>query len=252
MTGHVNILGHREEKGIDKLVKQAGKDSLISSVIEGKDVSKINAVHLNLEWGLDDIMIYGFSKDYTYEQSLERLRELGYERHPRPWEFSKVIIDYLEGKLKNMDFALKFENIYLTGHSRWLNAAAVVAYNQLTIYGDPIDIEWDYSTKRGYKFDGRYGHSIRTFDLPPKEYKFSIIRADLSEVDKRMEGLIPFLFGREFEELPKELQDKGVIGFSTLGPNPIYVRKHTDDGELYIGSGESFIKGASPGVRLRK
>ena len=212
--------------------------------------------YLDLEWevsaplrgpeGLENF------EAYSYNKSLERIREAGYERHPRPQEFLSLLRDHFEGKLTG-EFGLDIVEFFIKlltreNYAGWLNMAWERKDNTLVCYMDPENLRFQHNT--GYVIDGgelkfSYRHD---FNILPTD------SAHLSNLDESCEGLIKFLYGTTYRGLPEELQKTRLILPSESGVRPVSHVRYSVVGENWFkleGPDGSLI-GATPGVRKKK
>ncbi|MBS3148085.1 hypothetical protein J4219_04325 [Candidatus Woesearchaeota archaeon] len=132
----------------------------------------------------------------TFDESLERLRAAGFERHARPQEAFGLIIDGLEGKL-NGELS-KVSADMSTGHGEWLSLAFERKGELLVCYLDPVGLVWT-----GIKYDKQnFGYSGEcSFDIN------GITSGQWVGLDKFRPYFVQFLCGRRFDQLPTEMRE---------------------------------------------
>ncbi len=206
------VLGNQEKQtGLPGLFSNANEDFLVNRIIEGKN-------YFDLEWeqkpprqkksaffGGGDI--FYLKEVFSFDDSLERLRKAGYERHPRPWEMFELLLDFSEDKLERDSNLYKTANDINREYSEWLSIAMERRGNTLICYTDPENIKKDKTTSHcRYFVDGELKftdkHEFDITGIPSGEF---IKLKDFSR------GLIPYLYGRKFEDLPEKVQNGSII-----------------------------------------
>jgi len=131
-----------------------------------------------------------------FNDSLDRIKSAGYERHGRPSEVFSLIIDGLEGKLANTPLQNVYDDIFKS-YGEFLSLAWERKGDLLIAYLDPEDLVWnsDKYVKKGFKFAEK-----QEFDITGKNSQQWI---DLNEFDV---GFVEWHYARKFSELPKEMQ----------------------------------------------
>jgi len=177
----------------------------------------------------------GEKKLFRYDESLSSLRERGYERHPRPAEVFTLLADSLEEKLTPQDQTIV--NDMLSSWGEWLSVAWERQGNILIAYLDPIGLVWDKSKFFYFKQDFQYT-SQHVFDITDKNSQEWISLRDFSD------DFVEFHYGRKFDDLPAEIQQKAYILLPPEGV--IRPAGRGGDGGCGVGGCNS---GASRGVR---
>ena len=184
-------------------------------------------------------------KLFTYDKSLEVLRQRNYQRHLRPDEAFRLLIDTLENP--NSKYKQVSEDMLLS-YGEWLSSAMLrKSKDKLTCYTDPENLIWDSSQ---YKVQGNLKYSQeKTFtidkDIPSQSWV---------DLNKFPNDLVEFLYSRPFDKLPKVMQkgnkraqlwlpEEGII--RPVGRGYDYYDFCVD--ACYDGGG-----GASRGVRERR
>ncbi len=166
-----------------------------------------------------------------YNESLERLRKAGYERHARPQEAFGLLIDGLEGRLSN-DTKGVYQDM-IGSRQEWLSFAFERRGDVFIAYLDPEGITF---ANRSYFRDG--------INFKYAEKKEFIIHATtktywpLLHVDDKF---VEFVYGRHFQDLPEEIQ-KIMIRLPDEGTfSPVLRNDFSSDAHVLFG--------ASRGVR---
>ena len=214
MKGQSKILGNQEPENLkDKLLRQAGEDRKIKRIIEGKKLESRNVssgyiIHEGLEWEAE------FYKDNSkvsfpmhpglfFTESLERIKEAGFERHPRPAEFLGFLLDYWEGKFEENTILTQLAESARDLRGTWLSAAVELKLkhdNCYMFHTDPPNICYD-PTKGGYYADGVLRHQGGMYfevDEIPEKGEF--------ETHMLSDRLMRYLYGIGFDKLPFRLQ----------------------------------------------
>lgn len=135
----------------------------------------------------------------TFDKSLERLKKEGYERHLRPWEYFNLVTGRLEGKLpENLDNLAKE---MLNGEGEWLSLTMKRRGNKLSCYVDPKNLVWDEKKKEYFTCGNLEYNYKEEFDIrgvPPRQWIC---------LKQFPDEFIKFMYGRRFEDLPKEMQE---------------------------------------------
>ncbi len=168
--------------------------------------------------------------DFTYSDSLTRLRTAGYQRHLRPAEAFGVIIAGLEGKL-TPELQVSPDNT-LPSFGEWLSLALEWKRgkgneNILTCYLDPEGLElgpgteyvktskWNCSEKKEFVVDGILSTGI----------------VNLQKVDH---SLVEFLYGRSLADLPWEMS----VG--NISPSLLYLPNEGELAPVRLGAFNKF------------
>lgn len=134
----------------------------------------------------------------TYDGSLARIREAGFERHPAPSETVSLMADYLEEKLQGKLNIVADE--MLSGCGDWLSMAMERNGNILICYLHPEGLVWDEG-KGIYVQNGFKYYSKQYFNISGKESNKDV---GLNEFG---DGFVNLFYGRSFNELPKEMRE---------------------------------------------
>lgn len=141
----------------------------------------------------------GYKQLFFFDNSLERLRKAGYERHPLPAEVFSLIIDVLEGKATPQMTELKKDMILSYGE--WFDLVMKCENGVLHCYEHPRNV---------IRLSNSYDCSQMTFTqdknfslngLPPQNYIL------IKDVAKKNPELIKYLYTRQIEKLPSEIQN---------------------------------------------
>ena len=168
------------------------------------------------------------SKDkilYTFDKSLESLKQRGYERHLRPDEAFKIIIDALENP--NSKYKQLSDDM-LKSYREWFSLAAKrTSKTDLEFYLDPENLVWNGSK---YTIQGSNIQCLsetKTFTInkgiPSQTY------VDLNQFPN---DIIEFLYSRKFNELPDIMKPGGDRKAQILLPQEGIIRP--------CGHGDSF------------
>ena len=199
---------------------------------------------------LDDLMIEQTSpRDqqnnkilYMFDKSLEALKQRGFQRHLRPSEAFKVIIDAIENPSSKYK---PLKEDMLSSYGEWLSLALErTKPSELTFYLDPENLIWD-----GLKYivQGQLRHSAKqsfpiSRDIPSQEYV---------DLNKFPDELVEFLYSRKFNNLPKIMQSGDKRAQLWL-PQKGIVRPCFHGGFVDFGVDSYFNNWASRGVRVAK
>ena len=168
----------------------------------------------------------GRKEEYWYSNSVRRLKEAGYARHPRPAEVISLIADYLQGRLTKYTALTAIAEDILDGEGEWLsmawqpgtlNGALSVSTKAkevlLSCYLDPENLLFrDVPT--GYIVDGTDLNFSQWIPFAiDREYPKTWVHLSLFD-----EKFVEFLYGRKFEDLPEEMQS-GFKEVSILVPD---------------------------------
>ena len=187
-------------------------------------------------------------KVYSYNESLERMRKYGYERHLRPNEAFNIIIDALEFPESN------YKEIYkdmMSSSGEWLSLAIERDKDSLICYLDPefISADYKYLTRRKIKYNQKYAFDIKNIKTSDDEYNgFSLDpilerRVSLGLLPKE---LVCFLYTKKFDDLPEIIKNKGHL----LIPDGNIIAPLSRKGvSIYLASSAE-IKNASRGVKV--
>jgi hypothetical protein len=151
----------------------------------------------------------GAVKQLTFDKSLERLMEDGYDRHPRPIEQKRLLMRALEDDMRPQDKAMTDEMMAKEGE--WLSAAAWIERESgpanpktiLTIYWDPTNIQWDTS----YSWRGvPKSHSTTEYEIDS-----TISLNTWTQLFRLPERLVVDLYGEPYNKLHGKIQDAQVM-----------------------------------------
>jgi len=133
---------------------------------------------------------------FTYDQSLARLREAGYERHLRPAEAFGLLVGSFEMTLNGLTRTVAED--MLSSYGEWLSLAMERKGYTLVCHFDPQGLEWNGSTY------------VKTADWKSTEQReFSIAGKpsqkwiDLNQFD---DNLVVALYGNSWKDLPQEMK----------------------------------------------
>jgi len=185
-----------------------------------------------------------------YDQSLARLQNAGYERHPSPQETFRNIINGLENKLSPTEKALYDDMI--SSYGEWLNIAIEITEEKQglikKITGSPKRTLTTYENPQLHWNNNHYdinGHTNK------KEYDITDVALQTwVDLDKLPEQLIIDLYGRTHQQLPQEMRtgnNRAQLYLPT--PGTPWPAGRGDVGRFGIGAGGSH--GASRGVRKK-
>lgn len=188
-------------------------------------------------------------KLYTFDQSLARIKQAGYFRHPFSREVFLFIADGLEGKLT--DEQKEMYDDMLNSYGEWVSAAMERQSDILAVYlnPNPDGLIWKPSQNQYAQNNFHYTQK-KEFRIPGKS---STTWINLEEFD---DALINFLYGRSFARLPQKMREggkrarlylpsKGQIGFiGRVGP---FSLGGGDFNDKIFGSGTHIYR-ASRGV----
>ncbi|MDI6738672.1 MAG: hypothetical protein QME12_09270 [Nanoarchaeota archaeon] len=134
----------------------------------------------------------------TYDASLARLRQAGYERHASPSEAFSLICDSLEGKLSGSLKAVA--NDMMSSYGEWLSMAFERKGDLLVAYLHPEGIVWDASGSKYAKQNFAYSGE-KQFNIAGKN---SNERIPLQEFGDDFSLLA---YGRKFADLPQLMRE---------------------------------------------
>src|SRR3989339_2225151 len=121
----VHMTPEEEARILEELLQEKPKDEISTSVS-----------YDNLVWEQNKYDAY-----ITFDASLQRLKQAGYSRHPRPAEAFGLIIAHLEKKLpKDLDDIAKD---MLSSKGEWLSLAMKRKGDTLICYLDPENLVWN-------------------------------------------------------------------------------------------------------------
>ena len=169
--------------------------------------------YLNLEWGPGVTFKVGGELCFFYDTSLDRLKDSGYQRHPRPWEFFGILIDFLEKKLVS-DVKAVARDIF-NSSGEWLDFVVTREGDSLICYSGLENIRWNNDESK-YVADGDtlVFADKRIFDItgiPSVEF------VNLSEIYKKNPFFVNYLIKRDLYSpcfdhyLPKTVQKHATI-----------------------------------------
>ncbi len=140
-------------------------------------------------------------KLYPFDESLQALRERGYERHPRPAEVFDFICKSLEGRLQPEQQAVADD--MLNSYGEWLSLAMRQVGNKLYLYFDPENILWDgrkvhntYSAGKNFKYALEKVYDIQSLS----DY------VSLKKVNRVNPELVATLWSRPYAILPDDIR----------------------------------------------
>jgi len=188
----------KEEKSAEKAKPAESKakptETPRQNIIEAsyKDIEFEQPAYRKQGEGEDNIL--------SFNDSLTRLKNAGFERHARPQEVFGLLIDGLEGRL-NGNLA-EVEKDVLTSLGGWMSMAFERKGDILIAHLDPEGLVWDGNryVKQNFKNNGQQEFSVKG--------KVSNKGIPLNEFN---EDLVRFLYARPFTDLPKEMQTGTLI-----------------------------------------
>jgi hypothetical protein len=185
----------------------------------------------------------GIKEAFYFNDSLARLRDAGYQRHPSPSEAFGLIIDGLEGKLGPGEKTVADD--MLESYGEWFSMAYERKGDTLVAYLEPEGLVWDSGAssyvKQGFKFSDK-----RKFGVAGKASRTLI---ELSEFD---DDFVRFHYGRPFKDLPTVVQEgdqRAQVWLREGGPWPVGRGVFVDDWFVVNGGCDG---GASRGVRPKR
>jgi len=193
----------RKEKLEEKLRGKKGPAPIVEpaiiSPVAGSAPNSVIAVYNDIEFEPTAYREPGKTDKalLTFDKSLERLNNTGYERHSRPQEVFGLIIDGLEGKLKGTALQAVYEDMFKS-YGEWLSLAFERQGDILIAHLDPEGLVW---TGSAYAKQNFKSSSEKQFGIHGKESDKWI---PLKEFD---DALVQHIYTRPFKELPKELQE---------------------------------------------
>jgi len=201
---------------------------------------------LEIEPGIRDVN----SPRFYFGQSLKRLKESGYERHMRTWEYFGLLVEVLEGKLQGEPEMIAEELMNST--TIWTSLAVKREGDTLTCYIDP-EIERprkDYIFKKNVK---PYTE-VREFYMP------EISSGDLwYHLRQLTDEFVKYIFTRTEKNLPKEALGRSITMQVALPPEGVLwpaacAHNKGQHGFVLDCYGGTYYYGERPskGVRLKK
>jgi hypothetical protein len=156
----------------------------------------------------------------SYDKSLERLRQAGYERHPRPSEVFGLLIDYLECTL-NDKLQTVAENMIESCSGEWLSMAVERQGNLLVFYTDPENIVWDgqkqMDVSLNYSAKHEFEHRPRPWRQCDNYEEMNLKRLD--------DDLVRFIYTRPYRDLPRQIKN-AKIKLPSEGLAPLYIENY--------------------------
>ncbi len=144
-------------------------------------------------------------KLYTFNDSLQALRERGYERHPRPAEAFDLICRGLEGRLSPEQQAIADD--MMNSYGEWLSMAMLRKGNLLHCYLDPENLLWDKKEWRYVVQGGKIKHA--------REEVYSISSFPDCFTPKTMNEINPTLveklWSRPYAILPEKIRQNALM-----------------------------------------
>jgi len=184
----VHITPEEEARILEELLQEKPKDDNATS----GNAASVN--YDNLIWEPKKCDEY-----ISFDASLQRLKQAGYSRHPRPAEAFGLIIAHLEKKLpKNLDDIAKDMSL---GNGEWLSLAMEREGNTLICYLDPENLVWNAGRSRYDVSGGKLRYSgKKEFNIKGKNSVEWIC------ADQFSPELIRYCYGREFQQLSQEMR----------------------------------------------
>ena len=149
------------------------------------------------------LRVYGTSfeqKNHSllyFDQSLERLQQQNYDRHPSPKEACNLVFDGLEGRLTNSSWQHVSED--MQQKPEWVSMAFQRLGKKLIVYKDPEGIVWNGIE---YTIKGHLWHSDQ------KEFFVTANKIPLANCPNTF---LTFVYGKTFQELPEQAKHTAVI-----------------------------------------
>jgi len=150
-----------------------------------------------------------------FDESLERLRADGYERHAQPREVFDLIMNNLEGRVSPgsglantcADMTKGSSSDGGNKNTEWLS----VAFERrdsltLAVYIDPKNLVWD---GHGYTVKEKYLECYEWKDFSLKGLSDYVPHNGWHELKRFPDDFVQFITGRSFDELPEELREGG-------------------------------------------
>lgn len=138
---------------------------------------------------------------FRFDESLQRLRLYGYERHIRLGEYFDLVIGHLENRLEEKPNR-SMKEMLEKNSTRWLSMAVEKKGNRLFCYIDPENLQWDES-KMKYIVDGK----LKYTDVG--DFSIEDIPAGRWVQSKTLGEWFAYLvYNRRFEDLPKEMKQE--------------------------------------------
>ncbi len=182
-------------------------------------------------------------KLYMFNVSLRRLRERGYERHPRPAEAFDLICRGLEGRLQPEQQAVVDD--MRNNYGEWLSTAMMREGNLLHCYLYPENLVYDHNKLSYVVQGGKLKHA--------GEEVYSIGSMEgcvwIKDVNKMNPALVEKLWSRHYAILPEEIrQNAGLLLPSENVLRPMGLGFYKDGYDVCV----NFLYGASHGVAQQK
>lgn len=172
----------KSKKNIKELIEGIPEKSLIK--------------HLDIESEIYDERL-------PFDKSLERLRNAGYERHLRPWEYFNLMIDHFNEK-PVYKFNNTIKNIFESA-DEWFSIAVERKGSNLICYVDPENLIWDIKTDK-YVIDGELKYSSKkVLDIK------GISSSKLISLDEFDDEFVEYFYSQSFDELPEQIKLGSVI-----------------------------------------
>ncbi len=137
------------------------------------------------------------NKLFYFNDSLNRVRSAGFDRHARPQEAFGLIMDCLEEKLVNTSYRNKYTDM-ISIAGEWFSTAFERQGNILIAYLDPEGLVWNSNTyvkDSSFKFVDK-----QEFDIAGK---LSNTWIPLNEFN---DDLLQAVYGRKFKDLPQAMR----------------------------------------------
>jgi hypothetical protein len=138
---------------------------------------------------------------YTFNKSLEELDQKGFERHLRPQEAFRILIDAIENKASQYK---ALSNDMRSSYGEWLSLAmGRTSDSELVLYLDPKNLVWNSQKSPQYKIQGpALEHSQELKFKIPSDIK----SGELIDLNRFPQDLVEALYSRPFNELPQVMQ----------------------------------------------
>ena len=182
---------------------------------------------------------------YSFDQSRKALKQRGYERHLRPNETFRIIIDAIENP--NSQYILLKQDM-LFSYGEWFSLAVQRAnQTELILYPDPKNLVWN--DEKGYLMKGKSSDcsEAKTFTIDQ-----NIPSQNWLDLNRFPNELVEFLCSRPFDRLP-EIMKSGNNRSQLWLPQEGIIRPFGRGGDFVsFGLDANFNNWASRGVSERR
>ena len=211
--------------------------------------------YIDLEWEPRAYKRGDPTYSFTYDDSLERLRKAGYERHPRPAEIFNLILAHLNEKIHNLVLNDLVKDM-LESHSNWLSMAFERKDNTLVCYVDPENLVWDENDHK-YVVDGKLKFSDKKeFYIGPIDMITTTATSSKGLVISYFsDELVSFLYTTTFDKLHIPLLGSTIYAPCIILPSEqgeiCPVSRGRDFTKFYLDS-QTIFGADSQGLREKK